>query len=107
MAVAANPQHERLANLRHFIQIHAMGDVKDFYFLTGKVTALRKVWNSYGITVENKPGDTMSIHSDYMFIIGPSGRLRWIIPDDPLSGVAGQRSTESELMSLLHKSGLD
>jgi hypothetical protein len=48
----------------------------------------------------------MSIHSDYMFIIKPSGRLRWIIPDDPLDSSAGQESSESELLSLLHQAGL-
>jgi hypothetical protein len=41
-----------------------------------------------------------------MFIISPSGHIRWIVPDDPLSGVAGQESTESELLSLLAQSGL-
>jgi cytochrome oxidase Cu insertion factor (SCO1/SenC/PrrC family) len=107
VVVAANPDHQTLANVRHFIKIHYLSDVKNFYFVTGKLATTKKVWSSYGITVTNEPGTKMSVHSDYMYVITPAGRLRWIIPDDPLSGIAGQASTESELMSVLHKVGLN
>jgi cytochrome oxidase Cu insertion factor (SCO1/SenC/PrrC family) len=106
VVVAANPLHQTLANVRHFIALHHLAGVKDFYFVTGKTSATRKVWNEYGISVANEPGDLMSIHSDYMFIIKPTGRLRWIIPDEPLANSAGQRSAESELITLLGQSGL-
>ncbi len=106
VAVAANPQNERLANVRHFISIHQMGDVQNFYFVTGPLATMREVWKTWAISVSNAPGDAMSIHSDYMYIVDPAGKVRWIIPDDPLSGVAGQASAESELLSLLHRSGL-
>jgi cytochrome oxidase Cu insertion factor (SCO1/SenC/PrrC family) len=106
VVVAANPLHQTVANVRHFIKIHDLSGMKNFFFVTGKASKTRKVWNEYGITVINEPGDLMSIHSDYMFIIKPSGRLRWIIPDDPLKSVAGQKSAESELVSLLGQSGL-
>jgi cytochrome oxidase Cu insertion factor (SCO1/SenC/PrrC family) len=107
VVVAANPQHQTLANVKHFIKIHELGHVTNFYFVTGTLADTKAVWKSYGISVTNEPGTKMSIHSDYMFIINPAGRLRWIIPDDPLSGTAGQLSTESELLSLLHKAGLN
>ena len=106
VAVAANPLHQTLANVRHFIKIHELGTVPNFYFVTGPKAKTSPVWHSYGISVTNEPGTIMSIHSDYMFIIKPSGRLRFIIPDDPLASVAGQQSTEQELMTLLHKAGL-
>jgi cytochrome oxidase Cu insertion factor (SCO1/SenC/PrrC family) len=106
VVVAANPEHQTLANVRHFIKIHDLEGMKNFFFVTGRTPATRKVWNEYGISVINEPGDLMSIHSDYMFIIKPSGRLHWIIPDEPLANVAGQRSAESELMTLLGQAGL-
>jgi cytochrome oxidase Cu insertion factor (SCO1/SenC/PrrC family) len=106
VVVAANPLHQTISDVRHFIYIHHLKGMKNFYFVTGKTSATRQVWNEYGISVTNEPGDLMSIHSDYMFIIKPSGRLRWIIPDDPLANVAGQRSAESELMTLLGQAGL-
>jgi len=106
VVVAANPDHQTLANVRHFIAIHSMADVRNFYFVSGPVAKTKPVWRSYGITVEDVPGDAMSIHSDYMFIINPTGRLKWIIPDSPLSGIAGQESAESEVLHLLAQAGL-
>jgi cytochrome oxidase Cu insertion factor (SCO1/SenC/PrrC family) len=106
VAVAANPLHQTLANVRHFVKIHDLSSVPNFYFVTGTLGKTKAVWKHYGISVSNEPGDIMSIHSDYMFIIKPSGRLRWIIPDDPLASSAGQESSESELLGLLHQAGL-
>jgi cytochrome oxidase Cu insertion factor (SCO1/SenC/PrrC family) len=106
VAVAADPYHEALSNVNHFIKVHGLRGVQNFYFVTGKLAKTRAVWNSYGITVEMKPTDKMSIHSDYMFIINARGRLKWIIPDDPAHSWAIENSSESELLSLLHQSGL-
>jgi cytochrome oxidase Cu insertion factor (SCO1/SenC/PrrC family) len=106
VAVAADPYHESLTDVNHFIDIHSLTHVDDFYFVTGKLATVRRVWNAYGIGVSMSPTDKMSIHSDYMFIITPKGRLRWIIPDEPLANWAGQHSAESELLSLLHQSGV-
>jgi cytochrome oxidase Cu insertion factor (SCO1/SenC/PrrC family) len=104
--VAANPLHETEKDIRHFDTIHHLSSWKDFYFVTGPLPRLRAVWNSYGISVESTKSSVMSIHSDYFFIITPQGHLRWIVPDDPLTGVsATQSSDESELISLLHTVG--
>ena len=107
VAVAANIYHETTANVNRFISLHDLGNVKNFYFVTSPdLATMRKVWNSYGIGVSMRPTDKMSVHSDYMFILGPDGHLRWIIPDDPLSSWSGQRSAESELLTLLHGVGV-
>jgi cytochrome oxidase Cu insertion factor (SCO1/SenC/PrrC family) len=106
VAVAANPLHETMANVRHFIALHSLGSVKNFYFVTGRLQRLAAIWNSYGIQVESTASSVMSIHSDLMFVIAPSGRTRWIIPDDPISSSSGQSSAESELVALLHRAGL-
>ncbi|MGC2484670.1 MAG: SCO family protein [Acidimicrobiales bacterium] len=110
VAIAANPLHETLADVRHFIKIHDMSSVPNFYFVTGKTKVMKKLWSTYGIDVENVPGDVMSVHLDFMFIIDPHQRLRWELPDDPAYGSAitkgVQVSSESVLLSLLHRSGL-
>src|SRR5664280_230797 len=106
VAVAADPYHEKLANLNHFITLHSLSGVKNFYFVTGKLASVQKVWHSFGIGVTMTPTTKMSIHSDYMFIINPRGRLKWIVPDEPLANWAGQHSAESELLTLLHESGV-
>jgi cytochrome oxidase Cu insertion factor (SCO1/SenC/PrrC family) len=106
VAVAADPYHETLADVNHFISLHSLSGVKNFYFVTGKLASVQKVWHSFGIGVTMTPTAKMSIHSDYMFIINPSGRLKWIVPDEPLANWAGQHSAESELLTLLHESGV-
>lgn len=106
VAVAANPLHQTLANVRHFIAIHNLTNVNNFYFLTGKTRVMKKVWADYGISVTNTTKSRMSIHSNYLFIISPKDYVRWIIPDNPIANVAGQQSSESQLLSLLRQSGL-
>ncbi len=106
VAVAANPLHETEANVQHFVQVQSMSSVKNFYFVTGKLSALTKVWNAYGIQVISSQSAVMSIHSDLMFVIDPQGHIKWIVPDDPLNAVSLQGSAVSELTSLLHTSGL-
>ena len=108
VAVAADRYHETLANLNHFIAQQDLASVKGFYFVTDTALAnVAKVWTDYGIGVQMRPTDKMSIHSDDVFIIGPNGRLKWIIPDNPLSNWVGARSADTELHFLLHQSGLN
>jgi len=106
VAIAADPYHEQLSNLRHFIAIRGLSHVKNFYFVTGKLATVRKVWKSYGIGVTMRPTDKMSVHSDFMFIINAHGKLRWIIPDDPLASTSGVASAVSELRGLLASEGV-
>jgi cytochrome oxidase Cu insertion factor (SCO1/SenC/PrrC family) len=106
VAVAADPYHETLANLRHFIAIHHIGGVKDFYFVTGPRAKTSKVWANYGIGVTMTRSDAMSIHADYMYIVSATGELKWIIPDDPLSTTSLNQSSVAELKSLLATQGI-
>ena len=80
--------------------------MKNFYYVTGQLANVRKVWHEYGIGVSMARTNKMSVHSDFMFIINAKGTLRWIIPDDPLSSVSGQASAVSELRSLLASQGV-
>ncbi len=105
VAVAADPYHETRANVRHFMSLHRLFGVRDFYFVTGRLAAVRAVWRAYGIEVTMKPTDRMSIHSDFMFIIR-GGRIRWIIGDDPLSATSLTSSSVAELRHLLATEGI-
>jgi cytochrome oxidase Cu insertion factor (SCO1/SenC/PrrC family) len=106
VAVAANPYHESLGDVRRFISRHGLGRVKNFFFVTGPRAATSKVWSAYGIGVASKPTDKMSIHSDLMFIVAAKNRLKWIIPDDPLATTSLTVSAVSELKSLLAIEGV-
>ena len=106
VAVAADPYHEQLSDLRHFIAIRRLTHVEHFYFVTGKLEAVRKIWASYGIGVSMTKSDVMSIHSDSMFIINSKNQVKWVIPDDPISSSSGQASAVSELRVLLADEGV-
>jgi len=107
VAVAADPYHENLSDLRHFIADRGLAHLKNFYFVTGKLSSVRKVWASYGIGVSMTSKDKMSIHSDFMFLVSSKGELRWVIPDDPLSSLSGVASAVSELRGLLSSMGVN
>ena len=106
VAVAADPYHEQQSDLHHFIEKHSLAHVEHFYFVTGKLSAVRKVWASYGIGVSMTKTDKMSIHSDFMFIVTANHLLKWVIPDDPISTSSGQASAVSELRILLADEGI-
>jgi len=108
VAVAADPYHEQLSDLRHFIDQHGLTHVEHFYFVTGKLSSVRKVWASYGIGVSMTKTDKMSIHSDYMFIVNAKHILKWVIPDDPISSASGQASaSQSSVISSLTKASTE
>jgi cytochrome oxidase Cu insertion factor (SCO1/SenC/PrrC family) len=106
VAVAADPLHQSLADVRHFIAIRHLENVKNFYFVTGTRAQTSPVWDDYGIDVSITPADVMSIHSDYMFILSPHGEIKWIIPNDPLSTESLTASSVSELKDLLASQGV-
>jgi len=106
VAVAANPYHERLSDLRHFIAIRNLSHVTHFYFVTGPIANVRKVWSAYGIGVTMTKSDKMSIHSDFMFLINARHQVKWIIPDNPIGSSSGQASAVSELRNLLADQGI-
>ena len=106
VAVAADPYHEKLSDVRAFIRQHRLSGVKDFYFVTGELNKVRAVWNAYGISVTMRPTDKMSIHSDTLYVVNARGALRWIVPDDPLSSSYGTASAVSELRLLLGSMGI-
>jgi cytochrome oxidase Cu insertion factor (SCO1/SenC/PrrC family) len=106
VAVAADPYHEKLSDVRKFMREHHLYGVKNFYFVTGPLHKTSAVWSDFGESVTMKPTDKMSIHSDLMFIITSNGTLRWVIPDDPIGTAAGTASAVTELKTLLALEGI-
>ena len=105
VAVAANPLHESLADVQHFVKIHSLGAVKNFHFVTGATATLKGIWDRYGIGVTPSKTSVMSIHADLTFIIDPRGRIRWVIPDDPGDSAQLQGPAVSEIVNLLQRAG--
>ena len=60
-----------------------MNGLPNWYFLTGSVTQLQRVWNSYGVLVNTVGAGAMIAHSDLAFVIDGHGRERDALIDDP------------------------
>jgi cytochrome oxidase Cu insertion factor (SCO1/SenC/PrrC family) len=69
------------------------------WYLTGSLGALQKVWQQFGVTVENVPAGAMSLHSDLAVVIDRNGTIRTELDDGPGSGTASTKSSFSTLLA--------
>jgi cytochrome oxidase Cu insertion factor (SCO1/SenC/PrrC family) len=106
VAVAANPRHYGLSDIRHFIARRHLDAMHHFVFATGPLPTLRAIWHNYGIGVSSAPKGQMSVHSNYLFVIDAHGILRYIVPDEPLSSWSGENAAVSELRRVLADVGV-
>ncbi len=81
----------------------SMNRLPNWYFLTGSVTQLQRVWNSYGVLVSTVGAGAMVAHSDLAFIIDGRGRERDALIDDPGPTQAFASSFSSLLLSRIDR----
>jgi len=89
VAVCANPFDTSLADLDAFDRQEGLDGLRNWQFLTGSLAQLQHVWSRYGVLVSYEPGGNMIDHSDLVEVIGPHGRIRFVLQADP----AGASST--------------
>jgi len=98
VGIAANRFHYSVAENRAFIARYGLSSLGNrFQFLTGTLAQLEATWSAYGIEVDMKPTDKMSVHTDQVDIIDARGRVAVIVPDDPPEGWSGQESAVTVL----------
>ena len=83
MAIVANPIYRTLSFTNAFDRQESMNRLPNWFYLTGSVTQLRRVWNSYGVLVSTVGAGAMIAHSDLAFVIDARGRDRDALIDDP------------------------
>ena len=83
VAVVANPIYRSVSFTQAFDRQEYLNHVANWYYLTGSVSELRRVWNSYGVLVGIEPAGSMIAHSDLAFVIDAQGRERDVLDDDP------------------------
>ena len=98
VAVAAGTMHSRTTFIRAFDQRLGLSKTPDWFFLTGTVGDLEQVWNAYEKVA---PGmmSGMMVHSDYVFVIDRTGRIRWAVRDAPGPATASAQNSFAELMA--------
>ena len=83
VAIVANPIYRSASFTNAFDRQEDLTHLSNWYFLTGSVPALQRVWNSYGILVQTVANGAMVAHSDLAFVIDAQGRERDALIDDP------------------------
>jgi len=102
VAVVANPVYRSTSYTQAFDQQEGMAHLGNWYFLTGSLSQLQHVWNSYGELVQTMPAGAMVAHSDIAFVIDARGHERDALIDDP-----GPTQTTASSFSSLLQSRID
>ena len=98
VGVVANPLYHALAFVDAFDRQEGLQHVPNWLYLTGSLPALAKTWSEFGVQVQYLPGGSMVGHSEVAYVIGPNGRVRLSLDDDP--GPATQASRSSFAVTL-------
>jgi len=93
VAIAANPLYYTTGYLQAFDRQERLTGMRNWLYLTGSLSQLRKVWASYGVAVQVLPGGQMIGHNDLVFAIDAAGHIRTEINSDPGAGTASSRSS--------------
>ena len=83
VAIVANPIYRSLSFTKAFDRQEYMDGLSNWYYLTGSVAQLQRVWTSYGVIVDTVQAGAMIAHSDLAFVIDPQGHERDALVDDP------------------------
>ncbi len=83
VAIVANPIYRSPSFTNAFDRQESLDGLPNWYYLTGSLPALQRVWNSYGILVNTVGAGAMVAHSDLAFVIDSRGHERDVLVDDP------------------------
>jgi cytochrome oxidase Cu insertion factor (SCO1/SenC/PrrC family) len=83
VAIVANPIYRSISFTDAFDSEESMNRLPNWYYLTGSLSQLQRVWDSYGVLVDTVGGGAMIAHSDLAFVIDGRGRERDALIDDP------------------------
>jgi cytochrome oxidase Cu insertion factor (SCO1/SenC/PrrC family) len=83
VAIVANPIYRSVSFTNAFDRQEGLTHLPNWYYLTGSVPALQRVWASYGMEVQTVANGAMVAHSDIAFVIDAHGRERDALITDP------------------------
>jgi cytochrome oxidase Cu insertion factor (SCO1/SenC/PrrC family) len=99
VAIVANPIYRSISFTNAFDRQEGLTHVGNWLYLTGSVSQLRRVWNSYGVLVETSGAGAMVAHNDLAFVIDARGHERAEMEDDPGAGSQMSSSFSSLLLA--------
>jgi cytochrome oxidase Cu insertion factor (SCO1/SenC/PrrC family) len=99
VAIVANPTYLSTAFTTAFTRQEGFGDVPNWLYLTGSLSQLQRVWQNYGIEVEDLPAGAMSAHNDIAYVISATGQIKQELDMDPGPGTQTTQSSFSVLLA--------
>jgi cytochrome oxidase Cu insertion factor (SCO1/SenC/PrrC family) len=107
VAVNANPLYLAPDYLGAFDRQEKLENIPNWLYLTGPLAQLRRVWASYGASIEYSPAGAMIAHSDYADVIDAHGQIRYILDSDPGPATSASKSSFAVTLADAIKSTLD
>ena len=98
VAIAATTMHSHAEFIRAFDRSQGLFTARNWQFLTGPGVELQRVWNSYEKVSPNMMSGMM-VHSDIVFVIDTTGRIRWAVQDAPGPAKASAQLSFAELLA--------
>jgi len=99
VAIAANPVYYSIADDRAFDTEAGLTTVPNWRYLTGSLPQLEKLWNQYGVDVENLPAGAMAAHNDIAIVISKDGQIVQELNADPGPATTSSQSSYSVLLA--------
>ena len=99
VAIAANPVYYSIADDRAFDTEAGLTTVPNWRYLTGSLPQLEKLWNQYGVDVENLPAGAMAAHNDIAIVISKDGQIIQELSADPGPATTSSQSSYSVLLA--------
>lgn len=99
VAVSNNPLYTSRSATAAFDRQEGMGQLPNWHFVTGPLSELHSVWNSYGVQTAVTPAGAMIAHSDLVYVIDGRGHLRVVLNSDP--GAQGDAALHSSFSSVV------
>ena len=99
VAIVANPIYRSTAFTLAFDRQEGLSTVPNWLYLTGSSSELSRVWNEYGVAVQDLPAGAMIAHGDLAVVIDRSGHVREEIGADPGPGTTSTQSSYSVLLA--------
>ena len=99
VSIVNNPLYTSPAATAAFDRQEGMGRLPNWSFLTGSLDQLHHTWDAYGVQTAVSPAGAMVAHSDLVFLIDRTGRLRVVLTSDP--GGQGDAALHSSFSSIV------
>jgi cytochrome oxidase Cu insertion factor (SCO1/SenC/PrrC family) len=98
VAIAANPIFHSVRDVAVFTRDEGMGSLPNWYFVTSpSLPTLAATWRNWGIGLSVPQNGIMVIHPDLVYLVGPHGTERWLVPANPSDTHAVEESFSSLL----------